>query len=283
MTKNRILKQSTIAWVCVTLLFGVLCTGACGGVTPAAPTAAPEVTGASPSPTPPPAGQEAVIMTTGEWAPFTSESMEGYGFFTEIVTAVFEEMGRPPQYEFYPWQRAEQAIRDGNAWAAFPYSYNEERAQTFAFSDAVADSTTVFFYYKPHMEAIEWEDLADLKPYRIGGVLGYFYEEPLEEAGLTTDYVGSEDLALQKLQAGRVDLVPMTPLVAWIQINTLFPEEVDNFGTLEKPLAETTLHLMIRKDDASAVQLMEQFNAALQAIKEKGAYQEILARYGMTE
>ena len=222
-------------------------------------------------------------MTTGEWAPYTSETLEGYGFFTEIVTAIFDEMGRTPQYEFYPWQRAEQAVQDGEAWAAFPYSYSEERALTFAFSDAVANSTTVFFYYKPHMEAVKWEELADLKPYTIGGVLGYFYEGTFKEAGLTTDYTSSEELAIKKLQAGRVDLLPMTPLVAWPQIKTLFPDEVENFGTLEKPLAETTLCLMIQKDNQESVLLLEQFNAALQAIKEKGVYQEILTKYGIPE
>lgn len=291
MKKNKRPTQMRNLFVCAILLFGAVWTAACGGATP---TLSPPPTPVPPTPTPEPApatpestrvaaSQDAVIMTTGEWAPFTSETMDGYGFFTEIVTAIFEEMGRPPQYEFYPWQRAEQAVRDGEAWAAFPYSYNEERAETFAFSDAVAESTTVFFYYKPHMEAVGWETLDDLQPYRIGGVLGYFYEGMLQEAGLTTDYASSEDLALQKLQAQRVDLVPMTPLVAWIQINELFPEEVDNFGTLEKPLAETTLHLMIRKDDPESVQLMEQFNAALQAIKEQGIYQEILTKYGVPE
>lgn len=288
MPDQRVYKMDKKA-ICAILLFGLVLTAACGGTTPTpTPMPTPLPPTATPEPGPPIAApttqaRDTVVMTTGEWAPFSSESLDGLGFFTEIVTAVFDEMGMTPQYEFYPWQRAEQAVADGAAWAAFPYSYNEERALTFTFSDPVASSTTLLFYYKPHMESVEWEELEDLQPYRVGGVLGYFYESMLNEAGLTTDYASSEELAIKKLQAERVDLLPMNNLVAWNHIRALFPDQVQDFGTLEKPLSENALHLMILKDSPESLLLMEQFNAALQAIRDKGIYQEILTRYGILE
>jgi len=48
------------------------------------------------------AGIREVVLATGEWPPYTSEHMKGYGIFTEIVAAVFSEMGVKPVYHFNP-------------------------------------------------------------------------------------------------------------------------------------------------------------------------------------
>ncbi len=68
-------------------------------------------------------------IVTGEWIPFTSKSMKHYGKFTQRVTIVFQEMGIEPAYRFYSWQRCFDAVIKGRAWAAFPYSYTEDRVK----------------------------------------------------------------------------------------------------------------------------------------------------------
>jgi polar amino acid transport system substrate-binding protein len=35
----------------------------------------------------------------------------------------------------------------------------------------------------------EYETLEDLRPYKLGGVIGYFYEDLFNKAGLEVDYV----------------------------------------------------------------------------------------------
>ncbi|RPJ28945.1 MAG: hypothetical protein EHM33_02775 [Chloroflexi bacterium] len=253
-----------------------------------APTAAP--TPVPPTATPEPAGPAApayengntIVLTTGEWVPYTGETLAEYGFFTEIVTAVFDEMKMTPDYMFYPWERAEKAIGDGEAWGAFPYSANEERAKTFAWSDNIAYGRTTFFYYKPHMEAITWEKLEDLQPYVVGSVTGYYHETMFADAKLNVDASSDEASGVKKLQAGRIDLFPMADLVGWALIKELFPDEVENFGVLEKPLDQTELCIMVSKSDPEALKLLDEFNAALQAIKDNGIYEEILTKYGLT-
>lgn len=253
------------------------------------PVSTPAPTPVPPTATPEPAGPAApayvdgntVVLTTGEWAPYTGEALAEYGFFTEIVTAVFDEMGKAPSYMFYPWERAEKAIGDGESWGAFPYSPNEERSKTFAFSDSLAYGRTAFFYYKPHMEAVTWEELTDLKPYMVGTVTGYYHEPLFAEAQLNVDASADEASGVKKLQAGRIDLFPMADLVGWALIKELFPDEVDNFGVLEKPLDQTDLCIMVSKSDPEAIKLLDEFNAALQAIKDNGVYDQILAKYGL--
>jgi polar amino acid transport system substrate-binding protein len=191
-------------------------------------------------------------------------------------------MGKTPKYEFYPWERAEKAVADRGAWGAFPYSTNEERAKTYAFSDNVVYARTYFFYYKPHMETVTWEKLEDLQPYTVGTVTGYYHETMFAEAKLKTDSSADEASGVKKLQAGRIDLFPMTDLVGWTLIKELFPDEVENFGVLTKPLDQTELCIMVSKNDKEAVQLLNEFNAALQTIKDNGVYEKILSKYGLT-
>lgn len=249
----------------------------------AAPTPAP-----TPTPEPvKPAGPtyedgNTIVLTTGEWAPYTGESLDNKGFFTEITTAVFKEMGKTPKYVFYPWERAEKAVGDGESWGAFPYTPNEERSKTYAFSNNVVHATTYFFYYKPHMQPITWEKLEDFQPYTLGTVTGYYQEKLFADAKLKTDSSADEASGLKKLQAERIDLFPMTDLVGWALIKELFPDEIDNFGVLEKPMDQTELTIMVSKSDPDALKLLDEFNAALQKIKDNGVYDQILTKYGLT-
>jgi polar amino acid transport system substrate-binding protein len=134
-----------------------------------------------------PSAQESkeVVLATGEWTPYVSETMEGYGAFAEIVSAAFKEMGVPVKYVFSPWKRAEGEVYAGEAFAAFPYIKTEERLKKYDYSDPVMPSTGVFFYMPNRQKSkITYEKLEDLKSYRVGGVLGYWYEEPFKQAGL---------------------------------------------------------------------------------------------------
>ncbi|MCG8686016.1 MAG: transporter substrate-binding domain-containing protein [Desulfobacterales bacterium] len=228
-----------------------------------------------------PGSAQTLTLTTGEWAPYTSESMEGKGVFTEIVTAVFNEMGKAPNYKFYPWKRCESIVGNGKAFAAFPYIITEERKAKFAFSDTVMASREMFFYFGDRLDGVEWQALEDLKPYKIGGTIGYHYEKAFNAAGLDVDYNPKEIASIKKLHAGRVDLVPVDEIVGRQLIKATFPQETGKFKMLAKPNTANDLRLMINKNDASAMAMLKEFNKALAAIKANGKYQAILEKYGL--
>ena len=167
-----------------------------------------------------------IMLATGEYPPYASAEMPGYGFVTEIISAAIKEMGYKPEYLFYPWKRCERSVKQGKAWATFPYGFTEERANDFLFSDVILVTSSKFFYYKKHTQKIEWNTLADLKHYVIGGVLGYYYKVEFENAGLNVDYAPSETMSLKKLIHGRVALVPLDEAVGWNLIKKHFPDEL---------------------------------------------------------
>jgi len=215
---------------------------------------------------------QSLKIATGEWIPFTSAGMAHFGEFTQRVTIVLNEMGIEPDYLFYPWGRCFDSVEKGRVWAAFPYSYTPERAQKVWFSDMLSCSKTVFFYYdgKGASRAYPFERLEDLKPYRIGGVTGYFYEESFRKAGLSIDYVNKEINAMEKLKMGRIDLVPVNERVGWNLIKTHFPADAHNFKTVDNPLNVSPLRLIVSKDYPGSKELLDRFNKALQRCSQKG-------------
>ena len=217
-------------------------------------------------------------VATGEWKPYTSVELDGYGFFSKIVTAVFGEAGLEVDYGFFPWKRCAAYVRNGDYFAAFPYSVTAER-ETFAyFSEPVSETTTVFFYNtKKHKNPIEFGTLADLKPYAIVGVLGYFYEERFKQELVNVNYVPTEKKALELVFHNRYDLLPLSDYVGWDLIKRNYPQRTKTFATCKTPLSQDTLHLMISKQYPDSRKLMNRFNAALIRIKSAGIYQKIVS------
>ncbi|MCP4369472.1 MAG: amino acid ABC transporter substrate-binding protein [Deltaproteobacteria bacterium] len=225
-----------------------------------------------------------LTLATGEYAPYTSAEMEGYGLMTEIVSATVKEMGFEPEYVFHPWRRCENSVREGRIWATFPYGLTEERAKNFFFSDVLLVTSTKFFYSKKHQkQKITWETLEDLKPYKIGGVLGYYYEKEFQQAGLNVEYTDTEEFCIKMLRFGRIDLFPQDVAVGWALIKKYFPEEIENFGVLDKAHETSGYYLMVSKTYPKTKDLLQKFNAALKRIKQHGVIERIVQKYHLSD
>jgi polar amino acid transport system substrate-binding protein len=226
------------------------------------------------------AASEILHLSTGEWKPYTSATMEGYGFFSEIVTAAFQEAGVDVVIEFYPWARCEANVKTGKTFAAFPYSVTEQRRAFARFSTPVSSSTTVLFYNSNlHKKPIVYDKLEELRPYSIIGVRGYFYSERFEKKGLRVDYVSDEGKALGLILIERYDLLPLNNYVGFNLIKEKFPQQRNHFSVCDKPLSDDTLHLMVSRRHPDARALLAAFNDALARLKQQGAYQKIVSRH----
>lgn len=224
-----------------------------------------------------------ITLVTGEWAPYVSATMDRKGFFMEITDATFKEMGTAYDISFVPWSRAEAMVKEGTAFAALPYAPTEERMSTFDFSDEVAKSTGKLFAIKGGRVAttFSWSSYTDLKPFTIGGVRGYWYEPIFKEAALFVDYANADDLNVKKLSNMRVDLMPMDELGGWFLIKKLDPTNVDKYFTLEKPLSNSSLRLMVSRSYPDSVVILARFNLALAKIRKNGVYDAILRKYNL--
>ncbi len=225
------------------------------------------------------AGQK-VILATGEWAPYTSEKIKGHGFFTEIVSAVCKEAGLDIEYRFYPWLRCERSLKNGEAFAAFPYKRTDDRKLNFNFSAPLAKSTDKFFYLKNKIiSEVKWNKFEDLKVYKIGGTFGYWYQKPFERAGLKIDLGYDDERGIKKLWGGRFDLLATNELVGWSLIKKMFPEDINKFDVVKKDLSSDALRLMMSRTYPDASAITKKINIAIKIIKKNGIYEKIIKKH----
>ncbi len=230
------------------------------------------------------AGSNEVILTSGDWPPYVFEQETNPGPMAEIVIAAFKEAGLTARIVFYPWKRAEDEVRQGKAFAAFPYATTEERKKEFNFSEPMYIVKGKFFYNKKfHPDGMPFEKLEDLRSYKIGGLLGSWYEPSFKAAGLQVEYVAAIEQNLEKLSLGRIDLTIEEENSVWYLIRKDYPEQVDQFAMLEKPVEQpgvvNDLSLMVSRGYPKSAELLEKFNAGLAAIRANGIYQQILEKY----
>ena len=227
---------------------------------------------------PPASEPPELLLVTGEWPPYTSASMPDGGCLTPIVAEAARRMGYRPRIDFYPWRRAEAAVREGTAFAAFPYASSPERERSFNFSDPLWITRTVFFYDREHYRGpMRWRSLEDLAALRLGGLLGSYYEPALRGSGLAVEYVNSDEQNFRKLHAGRLDLVPTDELQGWWMIEKLFPRQRDNFETLIPAYQSAPSRLMISRGYAQEKTLTLAFNNALSQLQASGFIAQTMA------
>jgi len=243
------------------------------------------------APTPPPtppltpisptisSDEHIIRLATLDWPPYVGEVLPQYGFTTAIVSEAFKRAGYEVKVDFMPWTRVLQETEAGNYDAAYPEYYSEERVKTFFLSDPLASGPLGF--YKRKADNITYTKLDDLKPYRIGVVLGYINTPEFDAADyLKKEATNSDEQNLRKLLLGRIDLVVIDKFVAQYLIKTSIPEAVGTLEFMEPPLLEQSLYVIFSRQVAGSEQKLQAFNAALKTMREDGTLERILKEYG---
>ena len=134
-----------------------------------------------------------------------------------------------------------------------------------------------FFYKKDRFpDGLSYENLSDLKEYKMGSVRGSSTLPILEKAGIKADLVPQIEQNFKKLDIGRIDLTAAVDLTGWIIINDLFPNASNTFSMIDKPLLSLTAGIIFHKKHSDTIQT---FKKGLNQILENGTYYEILTRY----
>lgn len=223
-----------------------------------------------------------VVLISAEWPPFVSASQHDGGVVSKMVRSVLQRAGYRVQLRLESWPRAEALVREGKAFATFPYIATEQRRQHFDFSQPLLSTSGYFFYYRPALNKIpDYRQLRDLQPYRIGTARGYWYDKLFAEAGLRVMYTDNEEAVIRQLRLGRVDLAPLTLEQGWYLISRLYPEDKRRFATLPQPLNnDSPLCLMVSRRYPYAATILQDFDKALLQMRASGEL-DALYRTGM--
>ncbi|OZG72747.1 hypothetical protein BTA51_14590 [Hahella sp. CCB-MM4] len=221
---------------------------------------------------------EVVRITNGEWPPYLSENYNHYGVASHIVTEALKLEGVEVEYGFFPWVRSMEFAKSGLWDATIVWTRSAEREAYFYFSDPVIRMEVVFFHRRD--KAFKWSSLEDLRGYRIGGTIGYFYGAEfarLEESKiLTISRLRSDEQNLKLLLADRLDLFPIELEVGYEVLRRHFTQQQIDLLTTTRPFRETSYHMLVSKASDKAEMLLNSFNRGLEKLKQSGKFDTML-------
>lgn len=223
-----------------------------------------------------------IRITNGEWAPFLSEKLPGYGFGSELVEASFAAVGIQVEWGFFPWGRAYSLAKHGQWDAAAIWKRMPAREKDFLFSDPIFHQSETLVCHKDKL--VSWDDPANLTGFALGvPVFGqYKYIDELIEAGKieAVKYPTYKSMYLGVL-SGRVDCVIINPHVHAKTMLEHFDKAARNtFALAEKPLYSVTQHLMISRNIENGPYFVKRFNEGLKMIQKNGRYHAIIVAAG---
>ena len=160
---------------------------------------------------------EPVRVLTEEFPPYNyTENGRITGLSTEVVEAVFKELGLQGQYQSMPWARAYETARTTPDVLIYSIGRTPERDKLFKWVGVIAP--TVYYLYGHPGRHYKVDSLEAAKSYQIATVNEDVGEQFLVKHG----FVKGKNLQssvkyehnYEKLKAGRVDLWIMSELTA---------------------------------------------------------------------
>ncbi len=227
-------------------------------------------------------GQEPMKMTYfNNFPPFSWASEDGkmQGILVDVVDEIVgSEMGISLSHEGFPWARAQQMVKDGDAdgFVTVPTPARQEYAETG--KEEVIMSKMVIFVKKGSEAATKLrnaKDLSDLKEMSIIDYVGNGWGDRNLE-GFKRHLAPKMDNVLQMLVAERGDLCITDSVVGWYNLKQLGLQ--DQVEEMPLVLDQVPFVLCVGKN-SKYVGIVEEVDRKLKDAREDGRLQAIYDRY----
>lgn len=215
-------------------------------------------------------------IATGEYGPYSGESIENQGTLPQVVRAVFKEMKQEIRLEFMPWKRVKNQVDNNLVAGAFPWNMNEERQKKYYYSSPIQYYRIFAFTNVGHdftnSKSLEGKSIClpdgwDLAPYK----------DLIEKLKLQKVSPMTIDSCFNMLALKRVDIVFMNELVGKEIVHRLFGDKSHILiGEKNYFHKKISMHYMISKTYPNAKKIITDFNHALEKIKKNGVYDSII-------
>ncbi len=224
---------------------------------------------------------EKITVTVGEWPPFLTQELEGKGVVAEMIVEIFASQGIDAELTFLPWGRGYHETSIGEFQAMGVWMHKQEREQEFLFSDPILKEQFVFFHRKD-MD-FNWDNMSDLKDYRLGGGIKYSYGPELDAAvtdgTLFMDRGPSDEVNFHKLLTGRIQIYPQEKSVGYFALmNHFSAEDRDQITHHPRPILNNLSYVLFPKALEGSAELVVRFNKGLKEFRESGAYDRYMKR-----
>ncbi|MEK1908238.1 MAG: transporter substrate-binding domain-containing protein, partial [Pseudomonas sp.] len=227
-----------------------------------------------------PVSAEHVRMSGDSWPPFTDQRLPNNGLAVDLVNTALQRAGYTTEYVEAPWARVLYGLQQGDYDLIVSAWYSDERTHFGLFSEPYLINRIRFLQHR--RTHIEFNSLADLRPYSIAVVRGYSYSTEFDQdASLSKVPVLEFAMGARMLAAGRVQLALEDELVAQHYLNRELSEVKSGLEFLPKPLSENGLHILVRRSHPLHQQIVDDFNRAIVQMRADGTYAQIYQRHGL--
>lgn len=204
-------------------------------------------------------GPKMTRLAVDDWPPFVSPSLPGQGMSAALVSAVFERLGEPVRYDYFPWKRTMQIGLGSPRYAGLmPVWRTPEREKLCHFSAPIGTTHSVLAYLRD--DAVAAASVAELKGMRIGTVAGYSNGEQFDAMVARHELAAEEGLNditnLKKLLIGRYRAIVIERHVLQhlLMSSSFSRAERDRIGVLDKLFAERSVHICFQRNAEGARQ-----------------------------
>ncbi|QEL55302.1 substrate-binding periplasmic protein [Chromobacterium paludis] len=219
-------------------------------------------------------------LVTLQYPPYEYlDGVEVKGFVVNVVREAFHRLGRPIHVTVYPWGRSLAMVEGGQADAIFTVYKTPEREALLDYSHQVLMPQTVSLFALKD-SAIPFDgDLRALAGLRFGVVRAVSYGAVFDAAVKAgsiriADVAASGEQNMDKLLARRFDILVSNRYGAWDIARRRRAE--GRIRELQPPLEEIPSYIAFSRKPQLAG-LRDRFDAVLQAMKQDGSYQRIIA------
>jgi polar amino acid transport system substrate-binding protein len=137
-----------------------------------------------------------------------------------------------------------------------------------------------FFYYKPHQDVIALHSLRDLRGHTLGVLRGTIEDQAVfAENGINVEESNTVESLLRKLRQGRIDLCILVDLTGKYVIKQLFPDEAEQFVTVEIPSSVRPIAIMIDLSDPRGREVAQRYRKILDTTIASPEYRRLLERF----
>lgn len=152
---------------------------------------------------------KAELIITGELPPYSSSELANGGELASKVLTILKDAGHTKvRVSYQPWPRGLKNIELGNAIAAFPFTWTNERSKTLLFSTPIAFDIQSWYTTpdKKELESQPWRQKTACVP---KGWFSDAIERVITEQRLIVRTTNRLNQCVELLKKGKVDLVPI--------------------------------------------------------------------------
>ncbi|WP_299045435.1 transporter substrate-binding domain-containing protein [uncultured Tateyamaria sp.] len=234
------------------------------------------------------------IVTAGDFAPFTDQSLENEGLITDVVRTAMHSSQSGDNYRVHwvnDWSsHLDPLMTNAMMDMAFPWykpdcagTPDNYRCTNFHFSDPMFEMLILLFVDKNR--PIPFAQDSDIEGRTLCRPAGYFTHDLdradrrwISDGKITLKQPQTVKGCFDLLVAGEVDAVAMNEFTGRAAIKDLgLKDQVE--VVQGRPVSIEGLHVLVHKDHPNADALISTINGGLDAIKLSGAYQQVIDRH----